>query len=213
MGDWFGPEQPWPAHPHAAWRASLEEARRQGWHLRVHSAHTFGTVHCRRGDDASCKVLIFTTGRATENVARQLAKKVSRCPHRGVEVQDSVVDLGAIGVRIGGANRLLDAATRLLDSRDEVDRVAELLDIAEEQVAALLEAAVLVERAAIEIARASGYPEAQVVSPFGVVDHADHELSLAEVQLAGEGGVNPISRTRIAAEACRGRIEILRARL
>ncbi len=131
---WYGPDESWPQHDLPWWADALEVARGAGWHLITFSGHTWGKVVCSREVDDPHQKVIFSTGRASENVARDLPKLVRRCKHPRKGDSDRLAQAGQL---LDGAALLLDAAESRLQSREKAAECEELLRLAEDQVGAI----------------------------------------------------------------------------
>lgn len=102
----LGPDDPWPAHSKKWFRDAYEVARNYGWTCEPHSSHTGSAkLRCPSGQ---CDYLVFGTGADGETAAKQLVKKIQRCPH-------------AVTPRpLQKANEFMDQAERLLDAVDKI---------------------------------------------------------------------------------------------
>jgi hypothetical protein len=214
---WYDPNDIWPSHPNQSWRDALREARAAGWYLLTFTGKNWGSVRCGPDGAGSCSVLIFTTGRSTENVARDLPKRIRRCPHRGLDEAEGRIRRA--GTLIDDSNHLMDAVDALLEGRARVVRARELFDSID---ASLVEADQLMERALeLEIrggAQADAGAEVlgsfmEGATPTQAMSAVGDSLSEADINLqAAEAVVRvpPNLRERLA--AARQRSELLKDR-
>jgi hypothetical protein len=240
---WYGPDEQWPAHNHAWWRKALAEARRARWHLLKLDGHSWGKVVCSRTipDEAHEKV-VFSTGRGSENVARDLTRMVRRCRHPRDGERDE--DLRPAIQLLDGAERLLDAASKCLSHQAHEERAAqlevralELLELAEANLAEAAREAGVADRLEDEFdrlvdearaaeaqaqsdliathteARRGGFPADGLHTPSALVDEANARIDSAEAQAAlGHAGEEKAHVLRRAA-ALRVRAERTRNRI
>ncbi|MCC6498495.1 MAG: hypothetical protein IT193_19790 [Propionibacteriaceae bacterium] len=125
------PDASWASHPDSDWRKALTAARKAGWSFRKFSDHAFGEITCPAGTHS---MKIYSTGRGTQNVARDTLKLVTvKCEHRS----DLPGTLAGLHSRLDKAERLIVAAETLIE-RDAVDaRIQELLSEADTEVDAV----------------------------------------------------------------------------
>lgn len=203
---WYGPDEPWPEHDQPWWTEALEVAREGRWHLITFSGHTWGKVVCSREVDDPHQKVIFSTGRGSENVARDLPKLVTRCKHsRDGATAEDAGRLAQARRLLDGAGLLLDAAEGCLKSGEKSVECEELLRLAEGQVGvvegvvagrdenldALLELALAAEEAsrrawveAYAQAAAADHPPRPELDPGELVAAAEGRLDTAERALA-----------------------------
>lgn len=134
------------SHDNKEWQKTLDLARELGWPAPAQTKdHPQLILHCP-GKNPQCKVRIYSTGEGTETVAISSRRKVRNCSHR-----DLAQPLVAIKSALDGAERMLDAADKLLNlenarqSEQAVLDALESLAVADERLAevdALFEAAV-----------------------------------------------------------------------
>lgn len=119
----YSPDDPWPTHPESWWRETLTAAREWGWSLEHPSGH-WGVIRCHT---RACVFRINSSGKGSENPARDAKKRVERCPHNPKAV--SVV--AQIAERLSKASRLIDAAESM-NAKDDAERRAYMLESAQE---------------------------------------------------------------------------------
>lgn len=129
MGTWYSPVDEWPRHPAAHWRRALGRARRSGWWLYKMDGHTWGKVQCSPTGSVPDpdKMIIFTSGRGSEDVALELVTRVKRCTHNTPPA--ATADLVSAEEALDGAQTLVDASLLSIE-RDRTRR--EILEILEE---------------------------------------------------------------------------------
>ncbi len=104
----YGPDETWPTHKKAYWRAPLEQARAAGWTLHyVDAPHTFGTAACPAGEH-TFKIDGTATGAAF--FAAEASKIVTRKCRHGAGTQ-----AGKVRERVERGAELLERAEQLLD--------------------------------------------------------------------------------------------------
>jgi hypothetical protein len=232
---WYGPDESWPQHGLPWWVDALEVAREAGWHLITFSGHTWGKVVCSRDVDDPHQKVIFSTGRASERVARDLPKLVLRCNHP----RDG--DWERLGVRLVQARQLLDGAALLLDaaesclrSGEKATECEELLRLAEGQVGAvegfianraedpdeLLERAVIADQAAQQSlveayaqAEDGGYPAGRAVVSVELVSTAEARVETAVRVLADPPYTEDSQALQTTVGRLRDRVGNVRVRL
>jgi len=208
----YSPDQTWPSHPDKVWNQFLTQAKTRGWHLRLNSDHSWGTLVCRVGVAASdaCQFTIFSSGAGTENAAKAQLVKINRgCTHR-----PKPVDAEGAFTMLKVASSLLDAANQILIGVGDVREAENLLDVAESTMNkvdamqdALNRAAELdgsgresIREGAITAVRAGvdpgDPPQVEVI-----LDKADAHLSETRSVVRGMSGSDPRSvRRRLAVE-------------
>jgi hypothetical protein len=107
VSDWYQPREQWPRHPSPWWRETLDHARAAGWRLKTIEGHSWGRIVCDPDAENPCKILLFSTGKGAESVARDARKTIDRCGHLA-----SAVD----GQGLARAAALLDQAERLIEA-------------------------------------------------------------------------------------------------
>ena len=220
MPNWYGADDEWPRHPESWWRDALPEAKAAEWWLEFNtgnSKHRWGKLRCRRteGRDASvCTIKVDTSGDGAENVARDVPKKIARCPHRAPDPNRPEARLARANERLNDAERLLDALDRVLHEQGKLVDIQvalfEAFDQAETDVERLLDEAALDEAEAEELVRSA---EAEVIAEIngegglvvGVVVVEGH-LDAATADLA------ELPRRDSPAQAARRRLAELRER-
>ena len=183
----YGSHDAWPEHPKAWWRDTLGYARERGWSLTTSSGHGWGVMRCQ----ATCKVVVFSTGRGGESVARSARRVIERCQH-GCESVTS-----AVNRHLDAAERHTGAAASLLDRRAQYRAVEEMLELADEALAAI-QGELLAEIDELPDEVAEGEIEA-------ALRDADAQVGLVRESLA--------ALPAFAAKAPRKRVEQVRARI
>jgi hypothetical protein len=212
MAKLYGSDDTWPRHPKPWFRAALEEARTAGWSLYEFSAHTWGRVICPAGQSSGCVLIVYSTGRGGESVARELSSLVRRCPHG-----DGAM-IGALTVarrQADKADRLVTAAVELWQNDRRRDRALEVLDLAAEsaeEADELFRQAIYIDadaRAAaedlVDQLTEAGLATLAEARPASLARRADDEALVGQQALRGVtgGGVR----------ALRGRLLTIRARV
>lgn len=221
MSDWYGPDDPWPAHPKPWFRDALAEARDAGWYLRQSSAHSFGVTACETEGTERCIFPVYSTGKAGESAARELIKKVHQCPHRtrGAAPRGREGHLRRAAHLLGQAERLLDAAERLL-LRDELSQhaatlLADAVGRAYEAEGLLSEAEVFEDDAAAQAGEArslvaeAGHADVEL-QPAALADSASEAASEAGRRLARVGNSREKRLLSSRLDVVRHRIEDVR---
>ncbi len=227
---WYGPDENWPAHPKSWWKEALVEARSARWHLQIFTDHGWGKVVCSRAIDGPCEKVIFSSGRAGENHARDLARLVRRCHHPRDD------QLSALAQRLVEAGRLLDGAAQLLDAAEsclaadaDAAAVEDLLDKAQDTMAAAESLVVadtddLLERA-IELdgraqagrikswtqAAAAGYPPVQSPTAGDLAAEAEQRIDAAACTVDEALGMAGVEQLRSRIHDLRIRVEAIRS--
>ncbi len=77
-------------HPNKEIRAALAIAETAGWTVKKSGprAHAWGTIRCRCGHQ-KCWMAIYSTPRNPQNHAKQIQRKVSACPGRAGNSEES----------------------------------------------------------------------------------------------------------------------------
>lgn len=116
-------------HPLKEWDETIRLALTCGWTHEKRSGHTHSVLKCPQGICA--EIVIYSTGRSTENVARTSRQKVKRCRH-----SDDCPSLTQVTQLLDGAERLITAATLQLNQRDNEQKLEELCASADESLQA-----------------------------------------------------------------------------
>jgi len=209
MGEWIGPDAPWPAHSKNFWDEPLAKAKAARWWVRKFDAHSWGKVVCRREpSDDRCELVIFSTGRGGESVAKELAKKVDRCPHRAASPPNLTAGQRAViraGEHLGKAERLILAVRRLREAGQAEERAQELLGYAVIHVE-LGESEALAEDALTEAGVHES--EADQLRRLARGEMSDHEAELSETDLLDSAGAAVTSGSRALRRADPQRTEV-----
>ena len=69
------------SHPNKHIREALDYAENCGWTVRKSAGrtHAWGTIYCPFGHQ-NCWMAVYSTPRSPENHARDIRRKVNRCP-------------------------------------------------------------------------------------------------------------------------------------
>lgn len=111
-------------HTNKEWDETIRLAIEHGWEYQPFggkSSHSDSTLRCPK--DICNRIIIYSTAKATENVARASRKKIVRCSH-GADAPT----LQQISMRHDQVARLLDAAEHQLRSIALEAQLVELLD-------------------------------------------------------------------------------------
>ncbi|MFC8230661.1 hypothetical protein [Streptomyces sp. NPDC057287] len=111
--------------------------------------HAWGMIFCDRDGEEPCRILLCSSGRGAESVARDASKTIDRCSHLAVQAHGQM--LQRAGLLLDGAERNLHAAELCLLAADKKAEVEELLDEAETaagEAAKLLDQAVHLDKVA-----------------------------------------------------------------
>jgi hypothetical protein len=221
---WLGPSDPWPRHGAPWFRDALNRARTAGWWFKKPggSSHNFGIVYCERPSAGSrpCKYVVFSTGEGGESASQDLVRLMQRCPHK-IGPDD---DLTLASERIHRIERLISAATALLDQYDHeqevlalLDRAEELVDLADEEFAHVFSSAVDKEAEAKAAGREADEQlaslETGVRDPAALVEIAEDTARQVHRTLRS---MDPPGRARPAKERlsdARAKLQALRVRL
>jgi len=201
----YGPDEPWPEHPKSWFRDALAVARRAGWSLKKLQGHSWGIVRCPAADTSrQHKYLVFSSGRAGEDAARELERQVRCCPH-GIRADADPLSIAEEHAQ--AAERHVQAAEQLSTSERQRQRASELLDIAAESMdeaeqMLMLELAVDLDQAATEADEVI----LEDVEAGGVGSNSAHMLDQAEAEVAAgqrvlrgqSGGAVRLIRERLA---------------
>lgn len=192
----WGPDDRWPQHQEKRINEAYKVARGYGWTLTKHNNHATYTLACPTGSHTR---RVFSTGRAQESFAKDLLKFIHRCPHAeplGSKVAEAERHLD-------NANRILDAAELLLESRIANANVFNMANQDQTaDIAELLEEAVKLEsKAADRLKTANLAPE-----PHEAVAAAEENLK------AADNAVSPLERTHADVKKARDRLTSLRRR-
>jgi hypothetical protein len=229
---WYGPDQPWPAHPKPWWDEPLAQARSAGWHLRVFSGHAWGKVVCSRIIDGPCVKVIFSTGRGGENHAKDLGRLVQRCRHPRASQHS------ALALRLEEARRLLDGAEQLIQAAEgwlaadaDADAVEDLLGMAQDSMNVaesllptdaddLLDRAIELDRTAQARrteawarATVAGYPPAEQVTAGRLADEAERRIASAADTVEEALGMAGVESLRTRIQELRDRLDAVRSQL
>ena len=214
--DLLSSDASWPRHTNPEWRQTLRVAQDHGWHFRPSDGHIFGTLQCRDAPQGErCQQIIFSSGKATDNVAISTRQKIDRCPHVLVESQEAAdsaqMTVGQIATMLTKAERLLRAAHSCQREASHRARCEELLSEADaslDRCDELLERATVADLSAAEAAAATLNHLAAAGSQSGadaltLVHEVEDLVGVAE---AGLDSVRPVSR----AQELRDRLTSLR---
>jgi len=82
-----------PNHPNKHIRQALEYAENQGWSIQKSGprAHAWGRIMCGHGH-ADCRMSIWSTPRSPQDHARDIERKVDRCPGPATDAMDDQND-------------------------------------------------------------------------------------------------------------------------
>ncbi len=133
MADWYGPEDAWPRHPEPWWRDALKAAQKAGWWLEYSvgkSRHTWGKLRCTRTDNADvnpCTARVDSSGKGAENVANDIPKRITRCPHREADPTTPDARMARARERLQDAEVLLTAVEGVLDQRGALEDAEQML--------------------------------------------------------------------------------------
>jgi len=226
-GEWKSPDDKWPRHDSQWFRDSLDIARSAGWHFKEAggAAHIFGMVFCRRVDtDDFCSYVVFSTGEGGESASSGLRRKVEQCRHSPVGPASR---LEAATVKVTRAERLVDAAERLIDveegqqeSLDAWARASELMDAAESDAAKIERlwniaddadmAVMLAEEAAREAVDAAEAPDQDLGQ---IVDLAESTVSAVHREAKALPRSQAVRLLKRRIQECRTRLAVVRTRL
>lgn len=125
----YGPDDAWPKHTDDWWNEVLDAARTRGWSLARHSDHSWGSLNCPADE---CYIPpIFSTGKGAESVAKNLLKKVKRCPHAAATQSQNVA---LVEEHLDAADTFILAAEHLLARDARRAEIEELLIEADTKV-------------------------------------------------------------------------------
>jgi hypothetical protein len=234
MHRWYEPDEQWPAHSKPSWREAIGSARAAGWHLQLFSGHSWGKVVCSRTMANPCAKLIFSTGKSSENHAKDLLRLIQRCPHPGQSQRQTFTE----GVRkadylLDGAEMLLNAAEWCLAAESDTAAANDLLERAQDNVAAaelsldpnsdyLLGQAIELDqsaqaglRKAHDLAAAARYPLTLRPAASDLTHEATQRIDAAEATVgpAWALGITEAESRRIRIRALREHAETIRLRL
>jgi hypothetical protein len=68
-----------PRHAKSVIEAALSNARTQGWIADYPGSHAWGIIYCPHGH-SQCRMSVFSTPRVPETHAREIHRRVSKCP-------------------------------------------------------------------------------------------------------------------------------------
>ena len=81
-----------PRHPNKHNEAAIRYAERIGWRVEMSHGHAWGFLLCPHGERGGCNPAVYSTPRSPQNHARQLRRKIDRCPHGRVPEQEEQND-------------------------------------------------------------------------------------------------------------------------
>jgi hypothetical protein len=70
-----------PRHPKKHIEAAVGYAESRGWRVELSAGHAWGFLLCPRYGQGGCDIAVYSTPRVPENHARQIRRRVDRCPH------------------------------------------------------------------------------------------------------------------------------------
>lgn len=70
-----------PRHPNKEIEAAVQYAEKKGWTLRKSRGHVWGTLYCPAKQRDGCIAPVYSTLRSPEDHAKDVRRKVDRCPH------------------------------------------------------------------------------------------------------------------------------------
>ncbi|MGN9912579.1 hypothetical protein ACTMTJ_34080 [Phytohabitans sp. LJ34] len=226
-GEWRSPDDKWPRHNSQWFREALDFARSAGWHFKESggAAHIFGVVFCRKVDTNDfCSYVVFSTGEGGESAATGLRRKVEQCRHSATGPASR---LEAATVKMTKAERLVDAAERLIDahggqqeSLEAWARASELMDAAESDTAEIErlweiaddadKAVALAEEAAQEALDAA---ETDDLDPRRIMDLAEATVSEVHQEAKSLPRSQAVRTLKKRIQQCRTRLAVVRSRL
>ena len=80
-----------PRHPNKEIEAAVAYAEARGWTWHKVGGHAWGKLYCRHHDRDGCDIFVWSTPRVPEHHARQIKRRVDRCPHKQDEANDEDV--------------------------------------------------------------------------------------------------------------------------
>lgn len=113
---YYSPTDRWPNHSKSWFRDVLKAARGLGWNLETNSNHGTFKLSCP-GAVTTCQMVIYSTGKSGETVAKNFLLRLRRCRH-------------GVADKLTSAKGLLDKAERLIEAvftlhdRDQADAQA-----------------------------------------------------------------------------------------
>jgi hypothetical protein len=105
----YAPADAWPDHSKSWFNDLFKKARGHGWSLETHSNHGTYTLLCPAG---VCRLLVYSTGKGGESVAKNFGKRIERCIHSAATT---------------------DALTRAIEKLDQAERLLNALDTIHER--------------------------------------------------------------------------------
>jgi len=72
-----------PRHPNKEIRKAIQYAIDKGWRLKKSGprAHAWGRLLCTSGEQGGCIIPIYSTPSNPQNHARNIRRRLDRCPH------------------------------------------------------------------------------------------------------------------------------------
>jgi hypothetical protein len=71
-----------PSHPNKHIEEAVAYAESKGWRVNMSKkGHCWATLLCPQEDRDGCRMIVYSTPRNPENHAKQIRRKVDRCPH------------------------------------------------------------------------------------------------------------------------------------
>ena len=70
-----------PRHPNKHIESVLRYAEGLGWRVELSDGHAWGHLLCPLQARTGCSWAVYSTPRSPENHARDLRRKIDRCPH------------------------------------------------------------------------------------------------------------------------------------
>jgi hypothetical protein len=69
-------------HPNKHIADAIAYAESRGWRVELSKGHNWGFLLCPRyGEGDGCEIPVYSTPKVPENRARDIVKRVNRCPH------------------------------------------------------------------------------------------------------------------------------------
>lgn len=115
----YPPTDQWPRHSKSWFREVLKKARGMGWSLETHTNHGTYKLRC---PDGRCQLVVFSTGKGGETVAKRYLHKVSRCNHGVADSLEKAADL------LVKAERLVEGVFTLHERRCAEARAYQAID-------------------------------------------------------------------------------------